>query len=154
MTRLLAGVIACLLVLLGLTAWVLKGAHERGAEQAAQIEALQESLRHNAKVRTADDRATLRRVITQTRILNETKELTRAIPLEVPPDSCPLPGGWRLLHDRAATGQAAPPASGPAPAPVPAQAAAATVIDNYATCRDTAEQLRQLQQWITEVTAE
>lgn len=83
-----------------------------------------------------------------------TKELIREVPVRVPADACPLPGDWRVLHDAAASGEVpGPAAAGRADgAPVPAQEAAATVIDNYGTCRDTAERLRGLQRYVREIT--
>lgn len=75
---------------------------------------------------------------------------TREIRIEtlVPVDTCPMPAGFRVLHDTAAQG-GDPGASGdPDAAPVPAQDVAETVRDNYETCRETAEQLMALQDWI------
>lgn len=75
------------------------------------------------------------------------KTITKEVPVYVPSDSCPLPGGFRVLHDAAANGEIPDPASIPDAAIVPAQDAAATVAENYGTCRETAQRLTDLQAW-------
>lgn len=74
--------------------------------------------------------------------------IVQEVPVYVPSDACSLPGGFRLLHDAAASGSAADSARIVDAAPVAAQAVAATVVDNYATCREVAEQLSALQEWV------
>lgn len=77
-----------------------------------------------------------------------TKTLTEQVPVYVSADACPLPGGYRLLHDAAARGDATPaPAGTDAPA-VPAQDAATTVIENYGACRQDQARLTSLQEWV------
>ena len=71
------------------------------------------------------------------------KEVTKY----VPSDSCPLPGGFRLLHDAAARGVPLGPGVTDARA-VPAQDAAATVTSNYSTCLEMRTQLIALQGWV------
>ncbi|MGT2493156.1 hypothetical protein ACU4GD_28260 [Cupriavidus basilensis] len=81
-------------------------------------------------------------------IREKAKSITKEVPIYVPSDSCPMPGGFRVLHDAAARGELPDPA-GVADAPAaPAQDVAATVSDNYGTCHATAEQLRALQEWV------
>lgn len=75
------------------------------------------------------------------------EEVIREVEKLVPVDSCPLPGGWRVLHDAAATGRFPEAAERTAAAAVPAQDAARTVSGNYASCRETAERLIALQDW-------
>ena len=76
--------------------------------------------------------------------------ITKEVPVYVPATTPDLPGGFRLLHDAAATGSKLD-ASGIADAaPVPAATAAETVSQNYTICRATAEQLKALQEWIVE----
>ena len=73
--------------------------------------------------------------------------IIKEVPVYVPATTPDLPGGFRVLHDAAATGQL-PDASGSADAPpVPAQDIASTLASNYLTCRETAEQLTALQEW-------
>lgn len=76
------------------------------------------------------------------------KTITKEVPVYVPSDSCPLPGGFRVLHDAAANGEVPNPARIPDAAAVLAQDAAATVAENYGTCRETAQRLIDLQAWI------
>ena len=83
-------------------------------------------------------------------VREKAREIVKEVPVYVPADSCPLPSGFRVLHDAAASG--VPPVPDAAAradaAPVPAQTVAATVADNYGTCRETAEQLTALQAWV------
>jgi len=61
-----------------------------------------------------------------------------------------LPSGWRLLHDAAASGRLADPAGAADAQPVDPQTAARAVAENYAGCRENAEQLTALQRWVRE----
>lgn len=76
--------------------------------------------------------------------------IVKEVPIYVPADSPDLPGGFRLLHDAAATGTVPDPAARADAAAVPAQDAASTVTENYTACNATAAQLTLLQQWIRE----
>ena len=98
------------------------------------------------------------RVVTQyvdrVRVVRETADaIIREVPVYVP-QSCDADGrlsaGWRVLHDAAASGGAADPAAIADAQPVAPDTAAATVARNYGTCRETAEQLIALQQWVRE----
>lgn len=66
------------------------------------------------------------------------------------PDHCQLPGAFRLLHDAAATGQAALAAAESVDAasaePVADAAVLETVASNYAACREDAARLTAWQQ--------
>ena len=77
------------------------------------------------------------------------KEVPVYVPAQCDADGR-LPAGWRVLHDAAASGQPADPARVADAQPVAPDAAAATVARNYLTCRETAEQLTALQQWVIE----
>lgn len=77
-----------------------------------------------------------------------TETITKEVPVYVPSDSCPLPAGFRVLHDAAARGQVPDPAAVADAAAAPAQDIAATVTANYGACRDTAARLSGLQQWV------
>ena len=101
------------------------------------------------------------RVVTQyvdrVRVVREQADaVIREVPVYVP-QSCDadgrLPAGWRVLDDAAASGGAADPASIAHAQPVAPDTAAATVAHNYGTCRETAEQLTALQQWVREQAA-
>lgn len=74
------------------------------------------------------------------------KTITKEIPTYVKVDDCPMSGGFRMLHDAAATGSLPDPgASGVNGTPVPAQDVATTITDNYEACRDNERRLRALQ---------
>lgn len=76
--------------------------------------------------------------------------IVQKVPVYISRDLPELPGAWRWLHDHAAEGSL-PGASVPADAaPVAPQDAASTVTANYATCLANAEQLRGLQEWVSE----
>ena len=80
------------------------------------------------------------------------RTIIRQVPVYVPATDPPLSGGFRLLHDAAASGVPIVPV--PAyiadAAAVPAQVAAGTIADNYGTCREQAEQLISLQAWVVQ----
>jgi hypothetical protein len=78
------------------------------------------------------------------------EEVIRYVEKLVPADSCPLPGGWRVLHDAAAEGRIPAAPERIDAAAVSAQEAARTVASNYSTCRETAERLTSLQAWVTQ----
>ena len=76
--------------------------------------------------------------------------ITKEIPVYVPVDSCPLPGGFRVLHDAAARGEIPDPAGIAHAAPVDARDLAGTIVDNYTSCHADAERLIALQAWVRE----
>jgi hypothetical protein len=85
------------------------------------------------------------------KVRGRTEYITKEVPVYVPADACPLPAGFRLLHDAAATGNPLPgPAAVAHAAPVPAQTAAAVVVGNYGSCHETAARLTALQEWVRE----
>ena len=98
------------------------------------------------------------RVVTQyvdrVRTVREAGEtIVREVPVYVPAQCDSdgrLPAGWRVLHDAAASGRAASTSDAADAQPVDPQTAADTVARNYLTCRETAEQLTALQQWVIE----
>ena len=126
---------------------------EWNAERAAQTITV-------LRVKVAQAEVT-ERVVTQyvdrVRIVRETADaIIREVPVYVPAQCDPdgrLPAGWRVLHDAAASGQPADPARTADAQPVAPDAAAETVTRNYGTCRETAEQLTALQQWVREQAA-
>lgn len=62
---------------------------------------------------------------------------------------CVIPVGFVRVHDEAATG--VPVAAGDsneAASGIALSAVAETIADNYGTCRETAEQLKALQEWV------
>src|SRR5690606_35052076 len=77
--------------------------------------------------------------------------IVKQVPVYVPLDLPDLPGGFRRLHDAAASQESLPDTpTDDDGAPVSPQAVAATVADNYATCHQNAARLTALQGWVTE----
>ncbi len=74
--------------------------------------------------------------------------IIRKVPVYIPVDSCNLPGGFRLLHDAAATNAIPDATRIPYAATVPAQDAARTVAENYRTCHEIRVNLMGLQEWV------
>ena len=120
-----------------------EAARTKQAEQAAKVVTQQAAVTERVVTQYVDRVRTVR---------EKAREIVKEVPVYVPADSCPMPAGFRLLHDAAALG--VPPVPDAAAradaAPVPAQTAAATVADNYGTCRETAEQLKGLQAWVSQ----
>lgn len=86
----------------------------------------------------------------QARVRTVTQAIIKEVPIYVKAADCPMPGGFRVLHDAAAHGEI-PDAAGIADAAaVPAQDVAATVADNYGACHATAARLTGLQDWVSQ----
>lgn len=86
----------------------------------------------------------------QVRVRTVTKTIVEKVPVYVQTNACPLPGGFRLLHDAAATHGKVPDTAHLADAAaVPAQEAARTVVENYGTCHETTARLIGLQSWVS-----
>ena len=83
-------------------------------------------------------------------------EIVRQVPVYVPVDSCPLPSGWRVLHDSAVSGSLPDDSAGALAAalPVEASTAAETVAENYAGCRADQARLVALQQLVVQLQPE
>lgn len=77
-----------------------------------------------------------------------TKTLIKEIPVYVKTTDCPMPAGFRVLHDAAANGELPDAAAIPDAAPVPAPDVAETVADNYGTCRAAIQNLTSLRSWV------
>lgn len=77
-----------------------------------------------------------------------TKTIIKEVPVYVKATDCPMPGGFRVLHDAAANGEVPDASRIPDAATAPAQDVAATVADNYGTCRVIRENLIGLQAWV------
>lgn len=76
--------------------------------------------------------------------------IVQKIPVYIGRDLPELPGAFRLWLDAAATNTVPDPSREADAAPVAPVDVAATVAANYTTCHATAEQLRGLQEWVTE----
>jgi hypothetical protein len=84
-------------------------------------------------------------------IEREGAEVIRYVDRLIPVGTPDLPGGFRVLHDAAASGRFPDSPGGVDAArapPVPASIAAETVAGNYQACRLNAEQLTALQDWV------
>lgn len=131
-----------------------KGARSVQADWSAAV--VKDSLTV-ARVRVAQAQITDRVVTQYVDRVRTVREAGETIVKEVPvyaPAQCDadgrLPAGWRVLHDAAASGQPADPTRSADAQPVAPDTAADTVARNYLTCRETAEQLTALQQWVRE----
>lgn len=113
---------------------------ERGKAQVARLQA--ESNRVSTKIVT--------QYVDRVHVVKEKADaIVRQVPVFVPAGLPLLPGGFRLLHDAAATNEPVPVGSDAADgAPVAPQDVAATVAGNYATDHETAERLISLQDWV------
>jgi len=97
----------------------------------------------------------------QVQIRTVTRNIIKEVPVYVAAEAdaaCPIPVGFVRLHDAAAAGAwpAVPIASGPpndAPSGIALSGVAATVAENYGSCRETAERLTSLQEWIRSIAA-
>lgn len=69
------------------------------------------------------------------------------IPIYIPAGTPDLPGGFRVLHDAAATNTVPGVASGVKEAPVSVAEATSTIIDNYTGCIKNQVEVLSLQQW-------
>ena len=126
---------------------------EWDAERAAQTMTI---LRVQVKQAEVTERV-VTQYVDRVRVVREQADtIIREVPVYVP-QSCDadgrLPAGWRVLHDAAAVGGAADAATIDHAQPVAPDTAATTVSRNYGTCRETAEQLTALQQWVREQAA-
>lgn len=84
------------------------------------------------------------------KIVVVTETIIKEVPTYVKATDCPMPGGFRVLHDAAAYGTLPDPAAIADASSVPAAAVATTVAINYGTCHETAQRLTDLQGWVTE----
>ena len=132
----------------------LKGSSHVQAQWDAATAAQQQAL---AKAQTRQAEATVQ-VVTQyvdrIQIVREKSDtLIQEIPVYVPVQAdaaCTVHRGFVSLHDAAAAGELPEPArDADAPAEgLALSAVAATVVSNYQTCHENAEQLKALQDWI------
>lgn len=132
----------------------LKGASHVQAQWNAATAAQQQA---QAQVQTRQAETTVQ-VVTQyvdrIQVVREKGDtLIQEVPVYVPVQAdaaCTVHRGFVSLHDAAATGEL-PTAPGDADAPAEGlalSAVAATVVTNYQTCHENAEQLKALQDWI------
>lgn len=143
------------LILVGLGAWYGSTRYDAGKRavqkkwDAAIWRGKEELESLRVKSRQVDFRVETKYVDRVQVIREKADAIVREVPVYVAADSCPLPGGFRLLHDAAAEGTVPDPASIADAAPVEAQDAARTVAGNYGSCLETAQRLTSLQEWVT-----
>ena len=127
----------------------LNQSHQAKGYGKAQAEYAAQASHANAQRAALAEPIAAKQVVVQERIKTVTKTLIQKVPVYVPNTSCPLPGGFRLLHDAAATdGQLSRTTSLADAAPVAAQDAAELVIENYGIARTNAARLVGLQEWV------
>ena len=132
----------------------LKGASHVQAQWDAATAAQQQAL---AQVQTQQAQATVQ-VVTQyvdrIQVVREKGDtILKEVPIYVPVQAdaaCTIYRGAVSLHDAAATGElpAAPGDPDASAEGLALSALAATVVSNYQTCHENAEQLKALQDWI------
>jgi hypothetical protein len=146
------GLVAAIALLSGIW-WLDHNGYERGASvvqaefdayRVAAEEALQKERARQARV--------VEKVVVEYRdrvkiVKEKGDEIIKEVPVLVHGD-CNLTGGWRVLHDAAATGSLPddPGRAAAAADPVEDTAAAETVAGNYAICRADQARLGALQQ--------
>ena len=126
----------------------------KGAEhvQAIWDEAISKASAHVAQVRQNQSDTTahvVMRYVDREKVVREAGDtIIKEVIKYVPSNSCAMPGGFRVLHDAAAT-NTIPVTPGVADAqPVNAQDVAATVATNYKQYHEVAVQLDSLQEWV------
>ena len=148
-----AGALAALCIALFGFGWLKGASHVQAKWDAAT--AKQQQAQAQAQIRQAE--ATVQ-VVTQyvdrIQVVREKGDtLIQEIPVYVPVQAdavCTVHRGFVSLHDAAAAGEL-PTAPGDADAPAEGlalSAVATTVVTNYQTCHENAEQLKTLQDWI------
>lgn len=136
--------VAALLAVLALGLWLLEAhGYDRAvsefAKQAEKVDDKREAIAAPIVVKQEAAQVQIRTV---------TKTIIEEVPFYVKADDCPLPAGFRVLHDAAANGEIPDAAAIADDRAVPVDTAAETVITNYGTAHETAERLRGLQEWV------
>lgn len=126
---------------------------EKDRQEATTIASLRESLATTERHLSSVQEIAAKQSKARAKVRTITKEIIREVPIRIPADSPPLPGGFRVLHDAAAAGtqvdSSAP--GGTDATPVPPQAAAETIAENYGEYHDLAERHRGLQDYVRQV---
>lgn len=147
--------IAVVMVLAGLfTAGWVNGRNHNERQWQARIAAQQRHVEQVQSKQAAAAAQVVTQYVDRVRVVHEAgATITKEIPVYVSRDACPLPGGFRVLHDAAATGQPPDPTRPVDASPVAVDDAAETVTGNYEACRANAEQLTALQDWVRQMRA-
>lgn len=142
--------LALIAVMLGLvaTGYAWKAHNAAQAAELAKAKAQVAALTIAVKQAEATERVVTKYVDRVKVVAGRTQVIIKEVPIYVPATTPDLPAGFRILHDSAAQGVIPDPARIADAAPVPAQDAAETIVSNYGTCHETAEQVIALQDWI------
>lgn len=122
------------------------------AAVAAQVQA--RNLAGQLRAAQSTERIVTRYVDRVQRVRERGATLVQKVPVYVPAQAdtaCTVPRGFVRLHDAAAQGAPVPDTAAAAdaqPSGLALSAATGVVVDNYTTCRATAEQLSALQDWV------
>ena len=138
--------------------WVKGAGHVQGKWDAA----VQQETLQAATTRQRQAEATVKVVteyVDRVRVVREKGDtIIKEVPVYVPVQAdaaCTINRGFVRLHDAAAAGELPEPArdADAGPAGVALSAVATTITTNYQACHESAEQLRALQEWVTEMAA-
>ncbi len=128
--------------------WQTNGKRWQARHDKAQLEQQAALAKAQAKQAEATTQVVTEYIDRVQVVRGKTQTIVKEVPIYVKADDPDLPGGFRLLHDASARGEPAD-STKLADAPsVSAQDVAATVADNYGQCREQAEQLKGLQDWV------
>lgn len=117
------------------------------AERADTANKLQQLAAKQAQTTTQ----VVTRYVDRARVVKERgKDIIKEVPIYVSSSSaCDLPGGFRVLHDAAASQSEFPdPTRAVDARPASVEDVAATVAENYTTYHEVSEQLMALQSWV------
>lgn len=117
------------------------------AKQAAELKELQKL---NNKRETVTAAITSKQAEVQEKVRYVTRVQIKEVDKYVSVSDCPLSGNFRVFHDAAAEGKIPDPASRANAPAATTREVTTTVADNYGICRETAERLKGLQEWVTE----
>lgn len=145
-TRWLLMLGACLALWAGYHAWTAHqqdiGYNRAQTEYAAQAKKADDKREAVAAPIEAHDKEATAAIVTVT------KTIIKQVPIYVKNTDCPMPGGFRVLHDAAAHGQVPDPTAVADAAPAAAADVASTVASNYGACHEVAQRLTDLQAWV------
>lgn len=146
----LPGVLAVVFVVAfglgGTSAWKL----QNWRQDAQKAEELREAQRMNNKQQTISTAVATKQAAAQEKIRYVTVTQIKEVDRYVSVNDCPMSGSFRVFHDAAAEGKIPDPASRANAPTATTRDVALTVAENYGICRETAERLTGLQEWVTE----
>lgn len=104
-------------------------------------------LRANAVITVVEHRVT-----TETKVIRERGDvIIKEVPIYIPADTPDLPGGFRLLHDAAATSTLPERSRLPSAEAVRVEDVTVTLTQNYGQCNEWRTQLLGWQEWYREL---